>query len=366
MAEDNRIYHDPEDPEHLSSEELADRIEDEKKSARRSLRLAVTALIALIAIAIAWFAANTIVSGRSSSVEAQNDVEFELASTGQRQNAENNRLKKYISGALENILHPGVNRPYKEYRETSYTEGMQANTVYTAADTISQFSEETILYTGSSNLAWYLNEQANLAPGNGGKLEFYLIPKKDGLTTANIRLNLTPYVDEGNKAVESNAEYLKALVDGHILLFASLDDKSGYTGWLEVGTNKEASFTVKAPADSTFEKNVPYKVTIRWVWPQSFSNYVYKRRSLKGDLFTENTDAEQYKTFVEAANMASGLGGRLFYNKKDSQIVTAPDGTKLDSDMPDTTADLYNDYYDQADEYIGTTAKYIYVELKVN
>ena len=67
--------------EDLSTEELHEQIENDKKQAKRSIVFAMTALIAIIILCIAWFVANNRVSGSSSAVSA-NDSGIELGSDG--------------------------------------------------------------------------------------------------------------------------------------------------------------------------------------------------------------------------------------------------------------------------------------------
>ena len=103
MADKNRIDHDPENLENLSPEELQKRIEEDKKNAKRSLRFAFTALIAIIAVCIAWFVSNNQVTMTGTQIESKNNLAFELASVGDRQNAEKDKLKN----DNKNILSEG-------------------------------------------------------------------------------------------------------------------------------------------------------------------------------------------------------------------------------------------------------------------
>ena len=82
------------------------------------------------------------------------------------------------------------------------------------------------------------------------------------------------------RAVKSEDTTLQNLIQGHILFFQQLDDVSGYQKWLKA----DESFVIEAPKDGSFQKDVPYKVTIYWIWPQYFRNYVYTQKSTQGDL----------------------------------------------------------------------------------
>ena len=41
--------------------------------------------------------------------------------------------------------------------------------------------KEQTYHVGTGSLAWYLDSQESILPGANGKLEFYIIPKKDNV-----------------------------------------------------------------------------------------------------------------------------------------------------------------------------------------
>ena len=376
MADENRIDHDPEDLENLSPEELQEHIREDKKKAKRSLRFAFTALIAIIAVCIAWFAANNQVTMTGTQISAENDQPFELASVGDRTQAE---TKFLLDEQNLNILSAGKETKYAKYKYKDIT--AQAWKVKETPQTY---------YVGNSGLAWHLNGQESLSPGASGKLEFYLISKKEGLTSAEITVNLKAYINKSgtgssdneagtsankSRATESTNNTVQNLISGHILLFQELDDAKGYDGWLgkwEDNTNTLTNtFTVSA--NSTFEKNIPYKVTIYWVWPQYFRNYIYTQRSTQGDLFTDQTsqteesDYKKLNTFVNANAQKTFSTSRLFYQASllgDAKVNDI--NQEINASMSDEVLNSCSTYYNQADEYIGKNAQYIYVEMEVN
>lgn len=347
MKKKSKIDRNLQTLENLSAEELKKRIDTEKKNARRSIRLSFTALLAMIAIGIAWFVSNTKVSVQGVNVAADNSIPFELASTGVRQTAETDKLKD-MNG--KNILAEGDQRTYRSYVDLSIDQEVPAEQTY---------------YTGFSNLAWYLSGQESLVPGANGKLEFYIIPKKDELNTVTISMELFGYVDDAAggtaRAVKSDDETLQNLIAGHILFFKQTDDTYGYQGWLQSGK----SFEVAAPNGGTFQENTPYKVTIYWVWPKFFRNYVYTQKSLWGDLFTDATNQtsdSEYAKFIQFVDDQRALAigkNQLFYDKQSITI-----GNPINKNMLQETLDTCSKYYNQADEYIGTKAQYVYVGIK--
>ena len=361
MADENRIDHDPEDLENLSPEELQERIQEDKKKAKRSLRFAFTALIAIIAVCIAWFVANNQVTMNSTQITAETTEPFEIASVGHRLEAED----KYLKDANdEHILSGGTERAtYNQYIDIET--GLSTTASYT-------------YYVGGSGIAWHMNNDQNLVPGAGGKLEFYIIPKQSGLTSVKITLNMEGYTLNGGKAKKLDNSKIQSLLNGHILLFRHLDDKYGYYGWL--GADHE--LTINAPKKenekeaATFVPNIPYKVTLYWKWPQYFRNYIYTQRSTYGDLFTDDminndnykNDYESIIAFVNDQNKVTDKSSKLFYAANESGTETNSEITiseTIDKNMSDTVLDTCSKYYNQADEYIGKNTQFVYIQIKL-
>ena len=375
MAGKNRIDANPDDLQNLSKEELQQRIQEEKKNARRSLRFAFTALIAIIFLCIAWFVHNTQVTGTGSKVSADSNNAFELASVGVRQDAEKTY---YVTSESTPILLAGTEKKYSSYIDAETGEEKQTEQTY---------------HIGSSGLAWYLNGQESFMPGAGGKLEFYIIPRLEGLSSVTVTLNMQGYQKDTNSSTSKTTispvtdQKLQSLLSGHILFFQHLDDTYGYRGWLGLAAasnqkdGENQSFTVTAPANgnngsSTFKKGTPYKITLYWKWPQYFRNYVYTQRSTQGDLFTDKINqgaGSEYQKFIDFLNTQKSVTeesnattyGKLFYNKDNNGAAERINGT-INNQMSDEVLNQCNTYYNQADEYIGKNIQYVYVEIDVD
>lgn len=146
--------------EELSKEGLDARIKEDKKKAGRSIIFMFPAVIAIIVICIAWFVANTRVRMTSGTISADDSSSFVLASTGQRQNAEQSWLKN----GNGNILIEGKKEQYSKYIDCS-----------TGSETT---TGETTYYVGTSNLAWHLSEgEESLSPGQAENWNFTLLRK---------------------------------------------------------------------------------------------------------------------------------------------------------------------------------------------
>lgn len=252
----------------------------------------------------------------------------------------------------KSILSAGKERTYPFYIENG-----------------TEVQKEQRYHVGTESLAWYLDSQESILPGANGKLEFYIIPKKDTVKPVTVSFDINGYVyttegDVDKRAVKSEDTTLQNLVQGHILFFQQLDDVHGYQKWLKA----DESFMIEAPKNSPFKKNVPYKVTIYWIWPQYFRNYVYTQKSTQGDLFTDaanqkdDSDYARINTFINSQRTVETKKNKLFYDESGKIQV----GAEINKDMAQDTLEQCSNYYNKADEYIGTNAKYIYVGIKVN
>lgn len=356
--------------EELSQEELQKKIEEDKKKVKSSLVLAFSAVIAIIALCIAWFVANNLVNGKSSTLAADSEVPFVLASTGERLYAEETY---FLNENNQKQLTNGDS--YTPENQTYYTYDYDSagKRVWTKATA----DAKTTYYTGISNLAWrFSNSQESFGPGASGKLEFYIIPKNNMIKSCKVSLEMQAYStsENTNRAIKCDDTNLQNLLSGHILLFQKLDDTNGYSGWLNPEDN--TSFTVTAP-EGGFQKGVPYKVTIYWVWAKYLRNYVYGARSTNGDLFTNITDANEDYTNVQFMVNARGKTGtnkiNRMYASKDAEdnysFANLPGDTDdeklINKNMSDSVLDTWSTYYDDADEYIGTKANYVYINATV-
>ena len=79
MAKKNKEKKNLED---LSLEELHIEIEENKRQIKRSTTLALSALVAVIALCMAWFIANNVIRATTAQISADSNSPFELASVG--------------------------------------------------------------------------------------------------------------------------------------------------------------------------------------------------------------------------------------------------------------------------------------------
>lgn len=370
MSADNRRKPDERkqnNPEKLSVEELHVRIAEDKKKAVRSLFMALSALVVMVGFCIAWFVSNHRVNATGMNIEAANAQDFQLASKGKRQEAEQKYLKNKDS---QNILNNG----------TAYLINSDGKMIDASDGT----DNTETYYAGFTNLAWRLDDDVTLMPGASGSMTFYIIPRKENLTSANLAFTLKAYEDDTKTGVVavSKDNQLQNLVMGHILFFRNRDADGSYAGWIapdENGSylmaNSEYSFTVTPENKTTFEKDKPYPVTLYWVWPNYIRNYIYTNQN--GSLFT-NPDSSDYQDLLKFLNKenfqnneAEQKYSKIFYVKPDSGAASAKDstsgnGNQINSNITDAVLNECNEAYNNADQYIGENARYLYVDVTVD
>lgn len=367
MSADNRRKPDERkqnNPEKLSVEELHVRIAEDKKKAVRSLFMALSALVVMVGFCIAWFVSNHRVNATGMNIETANAQDFQLASKGKRQEAEQKYLKNEDS---QNFLNNG----------TAYLINSDGKMIDASDDT----DNTENYYVGFTNLAWRLDDDVTLMPGASGSMTFYIIPRKENLTSANLTFTLKAYEDDTKTGVAavSKDNQLQNLVMGHILFFRNRDADGSYAGWIapdENGSylmaNSEYSFTVTPENKTTFEKDKPYRVTLYWIWPNYIRNYIYTNQNRS--LFTnpDNNDYQKLITFLNNENFQNNKAeqkfSKMFYVKQDSDAASAakPVSGNIDSNITDAVLNECNEAYNNADQYIGENARYLYVDVTVD
>lgn len=314
------------------------------KSLAHTIVLVMISFFTLVFVSVAWFASNRNVSSNHSTVTASQKQKYELGCAGQRSETEKNNLlaieeqEPLIWG--DSLLKFGRNEQFSAYVDTS---------------TNLKINKNLNLYASYDEFAWYLPDTISFYPGARGKLEFYVIPRIEGLTSVNVKLDMLPckaMTDVNGKkgAVVQENDRLNKLIDGHILFFSGLDDIHGYSGWL--GLNPTISISSTSDALSI---DTPYKVTVYWIWPKQYRNLIYDNFSTRGDLFANTANNKDYNDLIKFINDKRDF---FFYSS-----VENVDFPETSDQMSQSAFDSGILYYNQADEYIGNNADYIYVKV---
>lgn len=314
------------------------------KSLAKTMVMAFVSLFTLVFVAVAWFVQNSNVQSNSGDIEATNTVMYVLGCKGQRSETEVQHLLTRQDGDPliwgDSQLSLGTIGNYKYYVD---------------AATGNMVNEEIELYTQAGEFVWCLSEPIRFYPGARGKLEMYVIPKVDGLTSIRLKLDLVPCTAETDSngktgAIPIENEKLNNLIDGHILLFRSLDDVNGYSNWIET----DHVVTVENNG-TALAKDTPYKVTVYWVWPKQYRNLIYDKFSTRGDLFSNTVNNPDFMKLMTYINSHKE---NLFFSTEENPVY--PDTS---DQMAQHAFDNGVLYYNQADEYIGKNAKYIYIQV---
>lgn len=371
-------------------------------------------IVVFAAVCIAWFVSNTTVSASGMTVSAADDTKILLASMGERQTSEyNSKDQKSILNLID-----GTEKTYPTSEDAEKIDYYDWNTKKKE-----HITSNITLYTGTSGLAWYLNGQQMIAPGDGDALEFYFIPKQANLS--KIQFKLTTIGKNKSASTDNSQTTLTDVTDpkaqdflnSHLLFFLQKDDAIGYRELLgkepKTSTNdtsntatttyefnpENKTITVNAKDfenEATFAVDTPYKITIYWKWPKQFRNYVYSGDSYSGDLFTYSADvtapcsdqaaliaylnsnksaADLVKDNAnDAANAdAQDFNKKKYYAtnffKKEQAESTTTTGISIDdiayNSVSQSDYNLCTDYYNQADEHIGWNIDYLYVRVDV-
>lgn len=283
--------------------------------------LFVLAAIVAIFACLAWFAANNRVSATGSTIGAKAD-----------------RYTLIAEGEGESDAHVG----YYERSERTDTEKQTIGGLDTA---------DAMTVTLGSNLN---NETAgSLYPGARGKITFTVTPHTDDL--GDITINLSRVLkakgvgvvkDEGTLTAE--AATLLGLVKGHLLFFTKCDN--GYYSDRVINnqiTISKSEFCEDGKTTSPTNKSVP--ITLYWVWPEYFQNFV----------LTGNTN--YYKNLFEAENEGYSALKTDVENNKALYFYGLSGSTA--AAKPYDNVDAYSALYNNVDEKIGNEV--ISIQLRI-
>lgn len=334
----------------------------------------LAAVIAIIAICIAWFVSNNRVDATGGTIQAA-EGKFDLAA------------------AVEN--ETSAVGEYDNYLEVS--QGAQKT-----------ISSKDFLSTdgGHTSISWAITDDSQMGnkkgqgkgkgiePGSSGSMTFYIVPHEDGPLDVTLNLTLIGYTADDDaklKKIEEN-DQAQQLLEGHVLLFAGYDEASNsYSGWisedaetwsmslssengisLSRGENGELTWKIENATKETV-----YPVTVYWIWPEILGSYLTKDHSNIGKrpvLFPAdwNKDSENHLTELPAALYKtmcenSGTSNRYFYWKNDENFSDTVTEEKLSLMRTNFNPVIYGTlavYYNQGDEYLGKHVRYVKLKLE--
>ena len=294
--------------------------------------LFVLAAIVAIFACLAWFAANNRVSATGSTIGAKAD-----------------RYTITAAGEGKADAHVGY------YERSGRTD--EEKKVIDGLDTT-----DAMTVTLDSNLN---NETAgSLYPGARGKITFTVTPLVSDLNGVTINLSRVlkakgSVYKEADGNLSGEASTLLGLVRGHLLFFT--DCENGYYS----GRVTDSQITIEKKkfcigGDTAKPTDQPVPVTLYWVWPEYFQNFV----------LTGNTN--YYKNLFASAGDETPDYGALqtdmnthkanyFYGSANGK--SAADAPAVSADMSSSNTAICSALYNNADEKIGNEV--ISIQLRI-
>ena len=292
--------------------------------------LFVLAAIVAIFACLAWFAANNRVSATGSTVGA--------------------KAERYtIAAASDTDAHVGY---YERAERTDDEKKTIAGLDTTDAMTV----------TLGSNLN---NETAgSLYPGARGKITFTVTPRTDNLgdITVNLSRVLKAKGDiykEADGNLSADASTLLGLVKGHLLFFTSCQN-GYYSGRVENSqiTIEKKKFCEGEDTTKPTDRSVP--VTLYWVWPEYFQNFVLTgNTNYYKNLFASAGDEKSDYGALQA-DMNTHKANYFYGTASDKSAADAP---AVSADMSSSDTAICSALYNNADEQIGDKVEYIQLRI---
>ena len=278
-----------------------------QKQIIRSLLLALAALGVIVIACYAWFVRNTTVSGALGSISAESST-FELASVG-------------TAGAFDSRLP-----------ETERIEG--DSWPYSSTGTITSGTKESILWRidqSSSHLGNDSNS-TGIEPGSSGTLQFYVVPKRPGDLELTFTIEMIPLAvaSENNEFTPIKNDAATNFLKGHLLLHYQV--KNGQETLLDP-TNASFGLTMN---DLTSDSD-PVLISLKWHWPFLLENAM--------------TDPDVKKLIEDHPE---------YYFYDGNGPLTGPISLPQHDD-PEFRR--YSNYYNNADQYIGTNVSAVLFRL---
>lgn len=345
--------------EQLPPEELAKEIEKNKRKVARNIVFIMAAIVAFIAICIAWFVSNNRVNGILGGISAKKSG-IEIGSKGSG-GVHDDLLREIAKEITYHLPESGE----KEEHDTS--KGGSINWLLSKDSNVKNYDDgKTFKDTGKEFRKDYAME-----PGTKGQLDFFIKSYEGGNLSLNFTLDIAPYIMNGETAQPEAVEKDSAaaqLLSGHILYF--LGEKSGETinyTWITDG-----KFKIKI---ENAVAGTEYDYSIYWVWPLNLSTILLNENDefLNGNKveFDDKDPALRSQIVTDMAKYPgkyffSSLTGGLL-NTEYAEVKAIEDIHKNSGENGTYDKQLFVDlssYYNQADMKIGSVISFIRATLE--
>ena len=319
----------------LTTDEILEKIKEDKKQLKKSSAFAFAAMIAIIALAIAWFAGNHAVTAETGTVSAST-LPYCLAT---KKTAKDDNLLNGLKDILQDQLNIGKGTELKIGNDTYY--------ISNGGDIRLQVSADNNMNNNADNA------MEGIAPGDSGEITFYVIPREKGYKEFSFQMHIAAYKDTETGIQEMDQEGIANFLNGHILFFRNYSEDAGYTSWI-----KDGKFTVKSENGEEFVPDEPIPVNIYWIWPEYFQSFMNSKELFKNqdvirefvtdmNLDTKSSDSSNKKYFLDFNKAEFGSEDEWTFETLNAKQFT-----------------YLTECYDAADFQIGTNIDYFYFDFE--
>ena len=343
---------------------------ERKRIIFRMIAIVLAAGAVIAALCIAWFVSNNRVGAGTGEISADmKNIELRTkGGTGIHDDLLESLMEKESSSYIENIINAVLDTSLDNY---------SVNWLLSDDSNMGNYSKDNTDWKEHWQNSNNKREDQAIEPGSSGKLEFFVVPKKDGTINLNMKLNLIPYSYKNSTLTESD-NTAKDFIYGHILFFLEQgEDENKTLQWLQDGNFKIVIQNAKA------DKEYPY--TLYWCWPQSFAETILK----ENDSFLNNNEPilSDYKngedirkkiTYEDEIYSMVKMPNYYFYSnltqgplsveqkelKQIQNIYEADSTINMEEELKNAFIDL-SSYYSQADQYIGGHVDCLRVKLEM-
>ena len=282
-----------------------DALRDARKQIIRSAFLSLAALGVIVFACYAWFANNTSVTGEIGSVRLDGSI-FELASVGSNHGAFDESLPEILKAEAGDSFQSG------------------SGTITTAS--------KNAIFWQMNNTTGLNNENdtdTGIEPGFSGALQFYVIPKKAGTLNLTCQLSLIPLkMEESGSFTKLENDTASQFLKGHLLFSYTYNDNTQLVNY------STGSFPLEFEVQNV---NDPIPVQLDWHWPL-----------LLTDVLNDESNNVTYKQWmINTPN--------FFFCDNGDAVTNSPD---FETQFP-----IYNDYFNNADQYIGDNVDGVLLQL---
>ena len=352
--------------EQLLPEELAKEIEKNKRKVVRNIVFIMAAVVAFIAICIAWFVSNNRVNGILGGISAKKSG-IEIGSKGSG-GVHDDLLKKIAEGIKYHLPGSGDEGKY----DTS--QGGSINWLLSDSSNMKNYDKNYDEGNVFKEAEGKLRKDYAMEPGTKGKLDFFIKSYEVGNLSLAFTLDIAPYIMNGETAQPETVKKTTAaaqLLSGHILYFLGekqSDETIKYT-WI-----KDGKFHIEIKGAKVDKE---YEYSIYWVWPLNLSTILLNEND---EFLNENKvefdDKDPTGTLRNqiVTDMAENPGRYFFSSLTGAPLDTTYAEVKAIEDIHEKSGkngtydkQLFVDlssYYNQADMKIGSEISFIRATLE--